>query len=625
MKRTLCLIFAILLFGCSCMYIGEDNPVKKDIESLSGPQFSGRLSGTDGNALAAEFILTELSGYGLEPLNADDMLVPFEAELPVSISSNLVVEGMDGSLTSLEEGVDYIAPLISSVDLKGDFSASGSKAGDEETIQVVDENGDAVLVLTSNLFRSGWRSNPEDDSVPQISLTSSGIDKIGAAKEGAISFRCTTEVEPIQLNNVMALLPGEDSTRAIVVGAHFDHMGQSGQTFYPGAVDNASGVAAVLQVARLLAKAQPPVDIVFAFWNAEEHGRLGSKSGETLISQKYATYCYLNIDCIGYKDGGQIEISSANGSTTLCKTLEDEIKQAGFSDIQFSSQTVTSDHMSFNDCGSIHFGYPVESLAPILHKPSDDAQQIDFKEITDFSKALSAVIEQSAENILNASQQTVQDSSILWPGGEYNQMSSQEKSLYSQEIAAQLDYDECVILRDSGQDMILKNTERSFFKSIEAVKTFYPDLSLEETINDSGFIGARIFDGGLPSEYAYNQVLQWTPSIETISSIYLYYAPASNPEIVWECRINSWSASKENYAQEYEEIESLRSDDSMFICRSDANGYLCVKTGKGVSFEVRIGRMYDYDGTQYFVSEPICPYDEFRTLSVEFLDISSVS
>lgn len=147
MKRTLCLIFAILLFGCSCMYIGEDNPVKKDIESLSGPQFSGRLSGTDGNALAAEFILTELSGYGLEPLNADDMLVPFEAELPVSISSNLVVEGMDGSLTSLEEGVDYIAPLISSVDLKGDFSASGSKAGDEETIQVVDENGDAVLVV----------------------------------------------------------------------------------------------------------------------------------------------------------------------------------------------------------------------------------------------------------------------------------------------------------------------------------------------------------------------------------------------------------------------------------------------------------------------------------------------
>ena len=139
MKKILCLIFAILLFSSSCVYADEDNSVKKDIESLASPHFSGRLYGTSGNDLAAEFIMTELSDYGLEPFNADNMLVPFEADLPVAIDSKLILEGIDGSLTSLEAGTDYIAPLINSTNVTGNFFISADTLEDDGIIKVVND------------------------------------------------------------------------------------------------------------------------------------------------------------------------------------------------------------------------------------------------------------------------------------------------------------------------------------------------------------------------------------------------------------------------------------------------------------------------------------------------------
>lgn len=88
--------------------------------------------------------------------------------------------------------------------------------------------------------------------------------------------------------NVLALLPGaETPNEAIVYMAHWDHLGHhideknpdgSGDTIYNGAVDNATGVAGILEIAELLAKgAKPKRSVLFAAVTLEESGLLGSK------------------------------------------------------------------------------------------------------------------------------------------------------------------------------------------------------------------------------------------------------------------------------------------------------------------------------------------------------------
>ncbi len=82
--------------------------------------------------------------------------------------------------------------------------------------------------------------------------------------------------------NVVAILPGSDprlKDEWIVLSAHFDHLGVKGDTFYPGADDNATGVAMLLEVAEYFALCgqAPRRTLVFAFFDQEEAGLLGSR------------------------------------------------------------------------------------------------------------------------------------------------------------------------------------------------------------------------------------------------------------------------------------------------------------------------------------------------------------
>ena len=93
----------------------------------------------------------------------------------------------------------------------------------------------------------------------------------------------------MKTQNVVAMLKGSDpalATRYIVVGAHFDHLGRSsqfamdakaGDVIRNGADDNASGTAAVMQLARMLSITKPKHSIIFVNFSGEEEGLLGSQ------------------------------------------------------------------------------------------------------------------------------------------------------------------------------------------------------------------------------------------------------------------------------------------------------------------------------------------------------------
>jgi hypothetical protein len=113
--------------------------------------------------------------------------------------------------------------------------------------------------------------------------------------------------------NVLGLLRGGDPKlrdEHVVLGAHHDHLGRSGETFFPGADDNATGVAALIEAARALAgaKASPRRSILFVSFDLEETGLRGSNRFVRKPAVPLESIAlYVNLDMLGRDMGGFIE------------------------------------------------------------------------------------------------------------------------------------------------------------------------------------------------------------------------------------------------------------------------------------------------------------------------------
>ena len=132
-------------------------------------------------------------------------------------------------------------------------------------------------------------------------------DEAARVLPGAVATLRATGVERLGLSrNVVGVLPGSDPSlveEAVVLGAHVDHLGRVDGIVHPGADDNASGVAALLEIARSLASApaRPKRTVVFAFWTGEEEDKIGS--GHWVRNPLWPlgrTAAYLNFDMIGH-------------------------------------------------------------------------------------------------------------------------------------------------------------------------------------------------------------------------------------------------------------------------------------------------------------------------------------
>lgn len=110
------------------------------------------------------------------------------------------------------------------------------------------------------------------------------------------------------LNNVAGYIAGKDTNDILLIGAHYDHLGNLGREIYFGANDNASGTSALLELAKTFGIAakeglQPQRTIVFVAFAAEEMGLLGSRdltSNNDVFMQKVSAM--INMDMLGRRD-----------------------------------------------------------------------------------------------------------------------------------------------------------------------------------------------------------------------------------------------------------------------------------------------------------------------------------
>jgi len=145
-----------------------------------------------------------------------------------------------------------------------------------------------------------------------------------------VQLSCNMQVaHPVRKSqNILGLIEGKHKDSVIVLGAHYDHIGKNDSTYFPGADDNASGVAVLLKIAETFAKAQregfrPEKSILFAFWGGEEHGLLGSQEFfKNPVFQPEKTSLYVNFDMVGRCDS----INEANPNFVYALPIHEKVK-----------------------------------------------------------------------------------------------------------------------------------------------------------------------------------------------------------------------------------------------------------------------------------------------------------
>lgn len=204
----------------------------------------------------------------------------------------------------------------------------------------------------------------------------------------------------LNLANVVSMIKGKNGNEYVVVGAHFDHEGTdpelSGDKIYNGADDNASGVSAVLQLAKTLSAAdvEPECNIVFAFWDGEEHGLLGSRYFVSQCPYIKNIKCYINFDMVGRdknpdKPRHVVYFYTAShpefgrwmkdGITRHDLALEPEYKP-------WDNPVGGSDNGSFARVGVPIIWFHTDGH-PDYHKPSDEASRINYPKLTEITRA----------------------------------------------------------------------------------------------------------------------------------------------------------------------------------------------------------------------------------------------
>ena len=201
-----------------------------------------------------------------------------------------------------------------------------------------------------------------------------------------MSINVDIETTRATVNNVLAYLPGK-TDEYVIIGAHYDHLGrgnydslapsQIGQ-IHPGADDNASGTAGVLELARVFAplKGQLQRGVLFASFAGEELGLLGSAhwvQEPTLPLDK--AVAMLNMDMIGRIKDDKVYIGGVGTGSTLKPMLEKAEAKSNFK-VEYSAGGYSaSDHTSFVT-KHIPVLFFFSGLHSDYHKPSDTWEKI---------------------------------------------------------------------------------------------------------------------------------------------------------------------------------------------------------------------------------------------------------
>jgi aminopeptidase YwaD len=250
------------------------------------------------------------------------------------------------------------------------------------------ENVGIVMVQAKNSVADEWFQSAGKSLKEVQEQINSGTKPDSFDFPETLHFSLNIDIETTRatVNNVLAWLPGQ-TDEYVIIGAHYDHLGrgnfdslapsQIGQ-IHPGADDNASGTAGVLELARLLAPERGKLkrSILFMDFAGEELGLLGSAEWVKEPTRPLAkAVAMINMDMIGRIKDDKVYIGGVGTGSTFKTVLDQAQKEAPFK-IEYSAGGYSSsDHTSFVT-KKIPVLFFFSGLHSDYHKPSDTWEKI---------------------------------------------------------------------------------------------------------------------------------------------------------------------------------------------------------------------------------------------------------
>jgi hypothetical protein len=276
-------------------------------------------------------------------------------------------------------------------------------------------------------------------------LGSAGLDRATALVEARFkqiglqpglgdSFRQTwtwhggEPARDLQLTNLVAQIPGADPSlkeQPVLLMAHLDHLGlgwpdaraDNQGKLHPGADDNASGVAVLLELASALAdEPQRPRPVLLAVTTGEEAGRIGSTHLLDSLPATYQPFVCVNLDTVGRLAGGKLYVLNADSARELRFVF------MGVGYTTGAPITIVSEPLDASDQAScLQAGIPGVQLFTgphaDYHRPSDTADRIDADGLALVTEAAHEAVAYLAERIepLTVNLTTARDKSAKHP------------------------------------------------------------------------------------------------------------------------------------------------------------------------------------------------------------------
>ena len=427
----LALFFPFILLAQDCSKVSKKTikRLQTDINKLASDQMEGREPGTAGEIKARDFIIGRMQEIGLTPKGTESFIQAFsyfqkvkqkpnKTKLslnnkklklnhqfyPINLSSNGQIE--DVPVISVGYGIHmpdqgysdyerldadvngYIAfmDISSPKDLNAkapDLSSRATEALDRGALAILLYNSDKGTEVPSPSF-----NRIKKIGIPVAYIKASAFTNVPIEFVENASLSVTQYEVPTQAHNVIGFIDnGAQQTVAIM--AHYDHLGYGGEAskyrgprkIHNGADDNASGTAALLELAYFLKKnkLKEKNNFLFIAFSAEEKGLLGSRYYVMNPTLDLNNINYvLNMDMIGRMETNMPLTIEGIGSSLIWESSLKELECEAFPLTLKKREDGPSDHAAFYYAGipSLHFW---TGKHDDYHKPGDDAEKINFE------------------------------------------------------------------------------------------------------------------------------------------------------------------------------------------------------------------------------------------------------
>ena len=232
-----------------------------------------------------------------------------------------------------------------------------------------------------------------DDLEAKIAQTGKSASQVLPGK--FVKFKTTINSKIIQARNVVGVMEGKDTENIIVIGGHYDHLGERDGWIYNGADDNASGTVGVMTIAKAMAATgeKPEKTIVFCAWTGEEKGLIGSS---VFANNPYDwnILCNLNYDMISRNSSGEDQDKKISMTYTNTMPLLKELTEKHNNDYGLNMEVNYrgseqpgggSDHAPFAKKGIPVF-YFMAGFPPEYHQPQDHIQLVKWEKMLNIVK-----------------------------------------------------------------------------------------------------------------------------------------------------------------------------------------------------------------------------------------------